>query len=372
MAGTDTGTEDKENGDLRVTAETRFKQCSDEENPAGSFKRSFSHRPGRGRRGRSFGLVAALSLILLAVPTLAEEGSTSKETEKKKHTWTGEIETGLIYDSNVFQAKSKIESDLIWESAFSLAYRPRKTRWSGSAVLNRYLQIQELNYSFFEIGGERPFGEKYYGSLFLQFSPPASLDKEDPTLPTIELGSAGFTAQIDRDLTSWWNTGLSVTYNRLDYNADFDAKDTDLVRLGLPQTFRPALSWRLSIDYAVEAGSAKGGAVPIDGEAVREDNASYRAQAGGVQISYRFGSPLTVRLRYRVRQKVFTTDLPEDVEPIHAGRRDTNHLLLIGLRYQPFPKILIRARSEYLWRNSSDSAVEFKETLYAASLAYFF
>jgi len=316
----------------------------------------------------SFLIAAALSFIFLATPSHAEGEPAPAEKDQKQRAWAGEIETAFVYDDNVFQDNKERESDVIWAPTLSLAYRPQVTRWSGSATHYRYLRNGALNYSFYEAGAERPFGEKSYGRLFLQFSPPAALDKEDPTVPTITLRSAGLTADFDRDLYPWWNAGLLFSYNHLDYNDSFNAKDTDIFKLGSPHVFRLGIPWRLRLDYSFENGSARAGTVPSG----RRDDISYQAHAGSIQLSYRHSSSVTGRIQYRVRHKVFTTDLPEEVEPIHAGRHDTQHRIQASVRYLPFTRLLFRFQSEYLWRVSSDPAVEFNEAVQTVSLAYLF
>ena len=306
-------------------------------------------------------------MMLSMAPAGAEPPPIGKE-ESKNPSWSGEIETGLAYDGNVFQEKEGAESDIIWESSLYLAYRPGQIRWSGLATFNRYLDNSELSYEFYELGAERPFGEKNHGNLFLQLSPPAPLDKEDPSFPLITLGSYGFTARFDRDLSPWWNTGLSFSYDRLNYSDAFDAKDTDVVKIGFPQTFRLKTGWRFLVDYSFEEGFARGGTVPSG----RPDDISYVAHAAAFQAGYQWAAPVSIRLRYRIRSKTFNTDLPKETEPIHSGRSDTSHALLAGLRYQPFPNVVVRARSQLLWRNSSDPFVEFNEWIHGLSVSYLF
>lgn len=308
-----------------------------------------------------------VALLLAASPARGTSPSEEEKVETRSP-WSGEIETGLAYDGNVFQEKEGAESDVLWESSLYLAYRPGQIRWSGLAAFNRYLENSELNYEFYEIGGERPFGEKNYGSLFVQLSPPAPLDKEDPSFPLITLGTYGFTARFDRDLFPWWNTGLSFSYDRLNYSDAFDAKDTDVVKIGFPQTFRLKTGWRFLADYSVEEGFARGGTVPSG----RQDDISYVAHAAAFQAGYQWAAPVSIRLRYRIRSKTFNTGLPKETEPIHSGRRDTTHTLLAALRYQPFPNVIVRARSQLLWRDSSDPFVEFNEWIHGLSVSYLF
>lgn len=313
-------------------------------------------------------IAAVLGMSLLAPPSHAEEDSASAGTDARKHAWAGEIETAFVYDDNVFQDNKEQESDVIWVPTVSLTYRPRVVRWIGSATHYRYLRNGALDYAFYEVGAERPFGERSYGSLFLQFSPPAALDKEDPTVPTIALGSAAGTVYFDRDLSPWWNAGALLSYNHLDYNDSFDAKDTDIVKIGSPHVFRIGILWQLRLDYSFENGWARGGTVPSG----RPDDISYQTHAGSVQLSYRHSPSVTGRIQYRIRHKIFTTDLREEVEPIHSGRRDTQHRIQGALRYRPFSRLLFRVQSEYHWRTSSDPAVEFNEMVQTVSIAYLF
>lgn len=351
-----------------MMADVRSEQSPPEEDTSCVFKHFSPLWPRRGKNKCLFWIAAALSFLFLTSTSHADEGAAPLETDAKKRPWAGEIETAFVYDNNVFQDQQERESDAIWVPTVSLSYRPQVIRWSGSATFYRYFRNKVLNYTFYEAGAERPFGEKSYGSLFLQFSPTAALDKEDPTVPTITLGSAGWTADFDRDLLPGWNAGVRISYNRLDYNDSFNAKDTDILKLGSLHIFRMGIPWQLRLDYLFENGSARGGTVPSG----RRDDISYQAHAGSIQVSYRHSPSVAGRIQYRIRHKIFTTDLPEEVEPIHAGRRDTQHRIVASVRYRPFAPLLFRFQTEYLWRISTDPLVEFNEAVQTLSVAYLF
>lgn len=282
---------------------------------------------------------------------------------------SGKLETGLEYDSNIFQKKTLEESDLIWASSISLNYRPDQIRWSALVVHNQYLDNSELSYSFYEIGVERPFGEKDYGSIFVQVSPTAPLDKDESFGPPISLESYGFTAIYDRDFTRFWNSGLSFSYDRIDYNEIFNAKDTHLVKIGFPQFLRVDRTWRFSINLTLESGFASGGLVP-SGIGFRQDDISFRANVFSLQSSYPVTPLSRVRVRYRIRKKTYTTNNIGD--EIHFNRKDTNHQLLVGLRHRANPKMTLRTRLRHIWRESTDPFVEFDEVTFSFSAAYRF
>lgn len=310
--------------------------------------------------------VITVAIFFMASPLRAELPEKGGGEAQDRPLLSGEIQTGLEYDSNIFQGKTQEESDLIWVSSLSLNYRPDLIRWSALAVHNQYLDSSELSYSSFEIGAERPFGEKDYGSFFVQVSPSAPLDKDESVGPPISVGSYGFSTLYDRDFTPSWNIGLSFSYDRLNYNETFNAKDTDLVKFGIPQFIRIDRTWRFLIDYTFETGSARGGRMPSG----RQDDISFRANVFALQASYPVTPMNRVRVRYRIRRKTYTTDNIND--GLHFGRNDTNHQILVGLRHRANPKVTLRTRLKYLWRDSNDPFVEFDEVTFSASAAYRF
>ncbi|MFQ5579809.1 MAG: hypothetical protein ACE5FZ_04290 [Nitrospiria bacterium] len=318
-----------------------------------------------------------ISLAISAVfsqgkPSWAKSPSKGKGGEADRPRLFGEIQTGLEYDSNIFQDNIQEESDMVWVSSLTLNYRPDLVRWSTLAAHNSYLGNSELSYSFFEVGADRPFGKKDYGSFFVQISPSAPLDKDESIGPPVTLGSYGFSAIYDRDLTRTWNSGLSFSYDQLNYNATFAAKDTKLFKVGFPQFIRPDRTWRFLVDLSLESGQARGGRVPSSTApgGFRQDDISYRADVFSLQASYPVSHLSRLRVRYRVRRKIYTTNNTNDL--FHFNRKDTNHQFLVGLRHRSSPKVTLRFRLKYLWRESTDRFVEFDEVLLSFSAAYRF
>ncbi|MFQ5543864.1 MAG: hypothetical protein ACE5FY_05885 [Nitrospiria bacterium] len=311
----------------------------------------------------------AVLFSMTAIPSHADTPVHGDGEVQKNSPWSGDFETGIEYDSNIFQAKNQRESDLIWISALYFDYLPEKIRWTGLAVRNQYLDNSELSFSFFEIGAERFFGSRDYGRFALQVSPSAPLDKDESVGPPISLGSIGFYTSYDRDLKPWWNTGLSISYNRINYNARFDAKDTNVVKIGFPQFLRLNKIWRFMLDYAFQTGSARTGRVPtLNG--TRPDDISFRANILSLQASYLLNSSTRVRISYRHRSKTYTTNNIDDL--FHIDRKDNNHQVLLGLKHRMNPKVTLRTRVKYLWRDSTDPFVEFDEVTLSVSAAYRF
>jgi len=307
-------------------------------------------------------------VIFQVSPSWAELPEKS-ETEDRT-LLSGVIEIGYEDDSNIFQEKIEEESDRIWLTTLSLNYRPDLIRWTVLAVRNQYVDNPELSYSFFEMGAERPIGERGYGNFFVQASPAAPLDKDESLGPPISVRSLGISALYDRDFSPFWNVGLSFSYDRLIYNELFRAKDTNLVKIGFPQFIRLSRSWQFFVDAIFEAGTARGGAVPsaIDPTGFRRDDISFRAKVFSLQTSYTITPLSRVRLQYLVRRKTYTAD--RNVDPLHFGRKDTSQQFHAGLAHQTNPNITLRARLRYLWRESTDTFVEFEELILSFSIAY--
>ncbi len=311
-----------------------------------------------------FSILISASLLFITTSPLVAQTVAAQGKDQVKTLW-GEIETGLQYDSNILQTKNNEESDVIWESIISLAYRPDEVKWSGRAVFNQYQENDELDYSFFEIGGERPFGTQDYGSLFFNLSPTAPLDKQDPTRDPFELGSYGVSASFDRDTASLGNIGLALAYTKLDYESPFDAKDTDIISLGPSLFYRINDFWTFYSEYTYEWGDARTGTIPGG----FRDDISYQAHALSLKIIHPLSTKTRIRLRYRIRKKRFTTGSDDT---FHADREDTNHSLYGELQHSPIKHLLLISRAEYRLRDSTDTFVEFDENRFTFSIAYQF
>ena len=313
---------------------------------------------------KEIAVLAAAACLMAAAPSWGQEG----QTDQEERPWWGTVETGFIFDNNVLGTKAEKESDRIWESMLYLAYQPDQIKWSGRAILDRYQKNDELSYETYEIGAERLFGERDYGGIFLYLSPTAPLDKQDPNREPFSLGSHGFTLLADRDTDRWGNIGLAFSYARLDYQAPFDAKDTDLIAFGPSLFYRIDDQWSLDIEYTYETGAAAGGTIPGDSGGV-EDDISYQVNALSLKVTRLLSDKTGIRLRYKIRRKRFTAD---DRDPVHAGRRDTNHFFYAEIEHRLSEEFLLLGRLERIWRRSTDSFVEFNENRLAVSAAYHF
>ncbi|HIL35130.1 MAG: hypothetical protein ABGX83_07140 [Nitrospira sp.] len=316
-----------------------------------------------------FFCVVILTVLFEAPPLRAAPLQKTNKDTRRTSSFYGKIETGITYDSNIFQSKIRDVSDQIWKARVTFTYRINKVRWTGFAIRNQYIDNSELSNTFFMVGVVRPFGSRDFGSLFLRIRPTALLDLEERNSVPLRWKSNGFRTRYSRKLTSLLKVGLSFSYDRLDYTEGFDAKDSDLIKIGLFQNYRFKRSWYLLGEYTFEAGLARGGA-SVDPNF--QDDISYRAHVGAVQVSYQWMPSTSIRVRYWIRSKAYTTDLPLTVERFHPGRTDTNHLIRVGLRYKATPKVIINTRLMYLWRNSTDPRVKYTKSIYTVSASYQF
>jgi len=309
-------------------------------------------------------MIAVLVLCLSSF-TAGEDKAFANHEPNTSKPWSGRLESGFIHDSNIFQVRGNKESDLIWESALTVSYRPNTIKWSGKGIFDRYRKNSDLDYSTYELGGEAPFGKREYGSLFFFFSPSASLDKQDPNRDPFALKSYGFNAAVDHDTDRFGNIGLTFFYTRLDYGAPFDAKDTDILGFGPSIFYRPNTLWHLYGEYTYEVGSARGGEIPVN----FPDDISYEAQVLSLKVTRQMTDNTNLRLRYRLRQKHFTTN---GADVFHSGRRDNNHSLYTEIKYFAIEKVAVYGRVERIWRRSNDDFVSFDENRFTVSLAYAF
>lgn len=310
------------------------------------------------RKGRALWIVNFVGFLFFLWG--AEPGFSEVPTGQSP--WFGEIETGLIYDNNIFQEKDSRESDGIWESSLFFGYQLEKVFLSGTAVFDRYLENEVLNYAFYEVGVEAPLGLSNEVSLFFSFSPTAPLDKADSG-PPFELSSRSLTLLVDHELF-WGRIGFSFSVTRLSYSEAFEAKDSKIITLGPSLFYKWDDPWTLSVAALFEKGQAAGGFISR-----QRDDISYRAGVLSLQARYELSSRLNVRLSYRVRHKRFTA---EAADPIHAGRRDRYQMVLISADYALYPHIVLRPQIEESWTRSSDPFVAFKERRLSLFTTYLF
>jgi len=294
----------------------------------------------------------------------AETGETPEKNELPK-SWLGEIQTGFISDNNIFQAKNNKDSDTIWESMIFMAYQPDRIKWSGRAIFDQYQKNEELSYSFFELGAEQSLGTRDYGMLFINFSPTAPLDKEEANTDPFALASYGFNASLDRDTDDFGNIGISLSYTRLDYDSPFDAKDIDIISFSPSLFYRINNFWVFYGEYSYEVGKADTGTIPGG----FHDDISYKAHAFSLKMSHQLSKKASLRFRYRIRKKQFTTG---NDDSLHVDRKDTNHALYGAHIYSPMKDVFLETRVDYLWKNSTDSFVEYNESRFTVTIGYQF
>lgn len=303
-------------------------------------------------------------VTILLCPRWRKKAHASHEQIDIASFW-GEIETGFLYDDNIFQVKDGKESDMIWESNLSLSYLPKEIKWSARAIFDRYRKNNELNYVYYEVGMERPFGQRNYGSVVLHLSPSALLDKQDPNREPFSLESYGFSATVDRNTDRIGNIGINFSYTRLDYGAPFNAKDTNILSLSPSLFYRMGDYWRFLAEVTYEKGDAQGGFILTD----IPDDISYTALAASFKIVYQVRENTRLRFRYKIRKKRFST---EGADAFHKDRNDANHALYAEIQYNPVEKVSVFSRIDRLWRNSNLDFVAFNETRWMLSVAYRF
>jgi len=310
----------------------------------------------------------AITLLFSASPLWAQS---TGEKDPKPRDWWGEIETGLISDSNILQDKNQKESDIIWESILYVATQEGEIKWSGLAIFDRYMRNSELSYENYQLSAERLFGDRDYGQIAINISPTAPLDKQDPGAgEPFALGSQSLRVMADHDTERLGNIGLEVAYTRLNYSAPFDPKDTNIITLRPSYFYRIDQSLSLIASYSYELGDAKGGTLLN-----RQDDISYRAHSLSLEAARILSDKMDTRFRYSIRKKRFTANSSDN---IHSGRKDTNHLFQAQISYLPEietqPEVNIRlfGQFERLWTTSTRSLVEYSENRLTLSVAYSF
>jgi len=276
--------------------------------------------------------------------------------------FSAELETGLIFDNNVFQEKDSERGDRIWTSYLQLAYEKGAVFLSALAIIDRYHDNEVLNTEFYEIGIEAPLGAATSGSLFLNLSPTAPLDKTDLG-PPFELDSRGLNFLLDHEMPLG-RIGFSFAFTQLNYSATFEAKDSAITALGPTFFYFLSENWTVSGDAAFERGRAAGGFI---GD--RRDDISYRSTLLSIQTRYHFMAEFNLSIRYHFQKKHFTTKAND---PLHTGRRDDHRLLRLTAEQRPTPNTTLRAGFEASRLNSTDPSVNFEARRWIFSAAYAF
>lgn len=322
------------------------------------------------RRLRSHILPVFLVFTAMSLSPLFVHGAVFDDTDDAPPAsiFFAVLEVGFIVDDNIFQEKEAKTSDVILESSLFLVYEMNEVFVSVLAISDRYTDNDALDYSFYQVGIEGPLGTRNTGSLFLNLSPAALLDKADAG-PPFELASRGLNLLLDHEM-SWGSIGFFFSVTQLTYSVPFEAKNSDVVSLGPSFFYFLRESWVISGDAAFERGRATGGLI-LDRrtDSVSRDDISYRATVLSLQTRYHFSPRVNARLKYRLRRKNFTTDLND---PIHAGRWDNSHFLRIEAEVRPFSNITLRAGFEETRVFSSKPEVEFEARRWIFSVAYSF
>lgn len=308
-----------------------------------------------------FLLILFFSLFFFVHPLAAAVFDDESE-QKSFQPWSATLETGIIFDDNVFQEKEIKQSDTILQSSLFMGYEWGEVFFSTLVITERYRDHSILDYSYYEIGMEVPLGTGSTGSFFLNMSPTAPLDKAD-TGPPFELSSRGVSLFVDHEMP-WGSLGFSFAFSQLDYGRVFDAKDSKVTALGPTFFYLLNETWTVSGDATFESGRAVGGLIGR-----RPDDISYRATNLSLQTRYYFSQVLNFRFRYYLRNKNFTTE----VDDIHTGRRDITQIIGLYTEIRSSSDFIFRVGSEETWLISENNpAVEFKARRWLFSAAYSF
>ncbi len=276
--------------------------------------------------------------------------------------WSLTIESGFIFDDNVFLEKEAKKSDEILQSNLFLAYERGEAVFSVLAMIDRYRENRILDYRYYEIGMETLLGSGSTGGIFLNFSPTAPLDTVEAGA-IFALSSRGLSVLLDREMP-WGSLGFSFVFTQLDYSTTFGAKDSEVTALGPTLFYEMSESWIVSGDASFEQGRATGGLI-----ARRPDDISYRAMNLLFQTRYYFSQIVNFRFRYTLRDKNFTTE----VDDLHRGRRDVTQTLGFFSEIGPFSDFTFRVGFEKTWLISENNpAVEFEAQRGLFSAAYAF
>ncbi|MFQ5589226.1 MAG: hypothetical protein ACE5F7_10345 [Nitrospiria bacterium] len=309
-------------------------------------------------------------IFFLITSTFLDKNAEAAQEKDASRPWWGEVESGLIYDNNILQVNSNKESDVIWESSLLLSYQPKEIEWYALAVFDRYLDNSELNYAYYEIGGERVLAQDLYGGFSLNVSPTSQLDKQDPVRDPfpISLGSYGTSFFIERDTARYGAFGLNIAYTRLDYNTPFNAKDSNLFDLGPTWFYRFNTAWSFYGQYTHTLAKARRGLIPV-GASQFFDDISYRANALSLLVTHMMSKKTRLRFRYKIRTMRFE---PDARDTFHLGRKDKTHALYAEVKQSLLKNVLLRGRLERFMRRSNQSFVEFSENRLMLSATYQF
>lgn len=177
--------------------------------------------------------------------------------------------------------------------------------------------------------------------------------------------SSGVGASFDRDTDFLGNIGLALSYTHLDYDPPFNAKDTDVISLNPSLFFRVHTLWTIFSVYSHQVGNARTGPRPSGSH----DDISYKAQAFSIKITHRLSTKTKIRFRYKIRKKRFTTGSDD---ALHLGRKDTHYSIYAAVQHLLKKNLLLISRVDRLWKNSTDSFVEFNENRLMFSVSYLF
>ncbi len=313
-------------------------------------------------------LLTVVAFFLFGI-LLPDASVYAKHAKNAVYPWQGEVTSGLIHDNNILQVDNNKESDVIWESSLFLVYEPKEIEWHALAIFDRYLKNSELSYSYYEIGGQRALSQYNFGGLSLNFSPTSALDKQDPNRDLFSLGSYGFNLFAEHDTAQFGTIAINFSYTRLNYDAPFDAKDSDLITFSPSLFYRINSAWDFFGEYSYSLGKAQRGLIPVGVNQVDFDDISYRANALSLVATHWMSEETRLRFRYKIRKKDFTTDASDT---FHQGRKDTTYVLYAEVKQRLMKNVSVRGQLKRLWRKSNQAFVDFGENQLTLSATYRF
>ncbi len=304
-------------------------------------------------------------------------------------------ETGLslIYDDNVWQFSDSdrssfensqntsffqnVESlgDFIWEPYLFLQFQPLEktpsTRLFTDISGDFYTYNHSRNLGTYQIGLKQGIGRKVHALISYTLIPRefVGISRENPGSgisvgETITTHTTRF--RIEREIQDI-DLGLTVHHKFKDYNDAFEVQDSDIYGVGLESKIYSAYGLKTRIAYLFELGVASGRNNPNF-----KNDLSYRSHQLRISPEIRVNRQLAIGIRYEIKYKAFTTNLPGDTN--HYGRDDTMHTVGANIYYELSKTLETKLGYERVMKrpNKNKDFFAFDENVATVGLSYFF
>jgi hypothetical protein len=341
-----------------------------------------SRRKGTGRRAKGKGaelsapriVLFAFALCLLPFALVAPAAGAD---------WSVLTDARVSYTDDVFQFSAArrqrfIEdpsqptvvpgaktSDFVWEPAVEVrrlsrsAWGPTELSFKAHGFL--YTNNPIFNHGNYRIQVRQALGPETAILLRYRYTPNLFLG------PNIERRTGlGLTEEervtshvwrvhVERQLTSALSAQLITRYGLRLYNDVFAERDTQFYTIGPQADYRVNARLSLTIGYLYEQGFADG-----RGDVRFNDDVSYVQHLAQVGAAIRLTDPLTLRLAYLYRRKLFTSELAGDT---HRDRVDDTHQGIAELDYRLTASMTTLLAFQRTQRSSTVATRDFNDTI---------